>query len=151
MWKRDLHSLTPDSACVAGIMRLLTTMNAILPGADTTWITTDIQLWTLVESCVGLICSCMPVVGPLFAPQSDKTKSYFSNRSKTGQTSSKPATAGRSGIGVSSFSHHSSKSWLTSKVDRCDNDEDEVQLRPIEHVRNGNVTIEHSYLDVEKA
>ncbi|KAF4121950.1 hypothetical protein GMORB2_1790 [Geosmithia morbida] len=52
-------------AIIAGIIRLTSTLSAVGLGADVTWITADIYMWTAVEGGVGLICACMPTIGPL--------------------------------------------------------------------------------------
>ncbi|KAI0190869.1 hypothetical protein F4808DRAFT_399171 [Astrocystis sublimbata] len=83
-------------AIAAGITRLAESVSVTKKDADSTWITSDIYLWTVIEAGVGLFCSCLPVIGPFFGLIRDKASSYFSNRSsrKTFQSftdqSSKP-------------------------------------------------------------
>lgn len=68
-------------------MRLVSTLAAIKLNADTTWITADIYMWTAVEAGVGLICACMPIMGPLFGIAGRKmtqaaSSSYHNSRSR---------------------------------------------------------------------
>ena len=63
-----------SSACIAGILRLTTTI-AVRASTDATWDTVNIYLWTAVEAAVGLVCSCFPVVSPLFTFIKEKIRS----------------------------------------------------------------------------
>ncbi|KAH7031688.1 uncharacterized protein B0I36DRAFT_324432 [Microdochium trichocladiopsis] len=68
-------------AVAAGCVRLDSSVQAIELDADTTWITADIYMWTAVEAGVGLICACLPVIGPLFGLVKDRVSSYIISRS----------------------------------------------------------------------
>ncbi|KAI1299553.1 hypothetical protein F5Y03DRAFT_408721 [Xylaria venustula] len=68
-------------AVAAGLTRLSQSVSVTREDADSTWITADIYLWTVIEAGVGLICSCLPVVGPFFGFIKDKANSYLSDRS----------------------------------------------------------------------
>ena len=39
---------------------------AVNNSTDSTWINTEIQLWTTMECCIGLVCACLPCIMPLF-------------------------------------------------------------------------------------
>lgn len=69
-----------SSAVAAGCVRLDSSLQAIQLNADTTWITVDIYMWTIVEMGVGLVCSCLPVIGPLFGLVKDRISSYIISR-----------------------------------------------------------------------
>jgi len=68
-------------ACIAGIVRLTQTLSAVKPGADTTWVTAEIYMWTAIEAGVGLICACLPIIGPLIGLLRERITSYMSHRS----------------------------------------------------------------------
>ncbi|KAI0867335.1 hypothetical protein GGS24DRAFT_515889 [Hypoxylon argillaceum] len=72
---------TGTFAIAAGLTRLSQSVSVTREGADSTWITADIYLWTVIEAGVGLVCSCLPVIGPIFGLIKDKASSYLSNRS----------------------------------------------------------------------
>jgi hypothetical protein len=69
------------SAISASFVRLSQTHKAVQLNADTTCIMADLYMWTLVEAGVGLTCSCLPVIGPLFALIRDKMTLYMVPRS----------------------------------------------------------------------
>ena len=71
---------TLSSAVAAGCVRLDSSLQATELNADQTWITVDIYMWTIVEMGVGLICSCLPVIGPLFGLVKDRISSYIISR-----------------------------------------------------------------------
>ncbi|KAI1337121.1 hypothetical protein F5Y15DRAFT_426036 [Xylariaceae sp. FL0016] len=64
-------------AIAAGFIRLHSTLEATQLHADTTWVTADIYMWTAVEAGVGLICSCLPVIEPLFGLAKRTMTSYL--------------------------------------------------------------------------
>ena len=87
-----------SSACIAGIVRLTKTLSAVKPGADTTWVTAEIYMWTAIEAGVALICACLPIIGPLIGLLREKITSYISSRStrKATQDSTGDTSGGRS-------------------------------------------------------
>ncbi|KAI1346012.1 hypothetical protein F5Y01DRAFT_322422 [Xylaria sp. FL0043] len=67
-------------AIAAGLTRLSQSVSVRRQNIDSTWITADIYLWTVIEAGVGLICSCLPVIGPFFGLIKDRASCYLSNR-----------------------------------------------------------------------
>ncbi|KAL1863910.1 hypothetical protein Daus18300_008059 [Diaporthe australafricana] len=65
---------------VASFVRLDGSRQAVKLDADATWIMADLYIWTLVEAGVALICSCLPVVAPIFSMVKDKITSYVSSK-----------------------------------------------------------------------
>ncbi|KFH47793.1 hypothetical protein ACRE_012880 [Hapsidospora chrysogenum ATCC 11550] len=99
-------------AIAAGVVRLVSTLAAIKLNADTTWITADIYMWTAVEAGVGLICACMPIMGPLFGIAGRRmtqaaSSSYRNSRSRGG---------GGGGGGDRSWNHAKSDTGGGSKA-----------------------------------
>ncbi|KAF2756048.1 hypothetical protein EJ05DRAFT_502515 [Pseudovirgaria hyperparasitica] len=83
-------------AITAGLLRLSNSYLSIDPNADVTWVLADINLWTIAEACVGIICASMPVIGPLFGLVKDNVRSYLSKQSLESGTHGIPLS-GRSG------------------------------------------------------
>ncbi|KAJ4393002.1 hypothetical protein N0V93_002206 [Gnomoniopsis smithogilvyi] len=91
LWKLQLKRLqkfalflvfaTGAFSIAASFIRLSQTHKATELNADTTWIIGDLYMWTLVEAGVGLICSCLPVIGPLFGLVREKMTSYLASLS----------------------------------------------------------------------
>lgn len=81
------------SAIAAGIVRLVTTLSATKLNADTTWVTADIYMWTAAEAGVGLICACLPTMGPLFG-LAKKKMTEASHRSSQSRKSQREKTKG---------------------------------------------------------
>ena len=55
----------------------------------------DLYIWTSVEAGVALICSCLPVVGPIFSMVKDKITSYVTSKhSQSGSSDSKELDSG---------------------------------------------------------
>ncbi|KAI9808067.1 MAG: hypothetical protein M1826_004364 [Phylliscum demangeonii] len=54
-------------ACVAAAVRLgfVAHLGASTDAPDITWFTVDPLNWSLIEPCVGIICACLPALGPL--------------------------------------------------------------------------------------
>ena len=53
-----------DRACVASIVRVTSFDQVDLD--DITWTFVDVATWTAIEQSVGIICACLPTMGPLF-------------------------------------------------------------------------------------
>jgi hypothetical protein len=111
-------------------VRLVSTLAAIKLNADTTWITADIYMWTAVEAGVGLICACMPIMGPLFGIAGRKmtqaaSSSYRNSRSRGGDRSYNNAKSGSkasNNFSRRSIHHHN------SSVAKCDSGGSTVNL-----------------------
>ncbi|KAL8912158.1 MAG: hypothetical protein Q9171_002792 [Xanthocarpia ochracea] len=62
-------------ACVAGILRFVSTIATIGNGTDTTYSTAPTFIWTAIEAAVGLMCACFPIIGPIFSLTLEKLRS----------------------------------------------------------------------------
>lgn len=67
-------------ACVAGIARLVATLNNYVQGTHETYNMALVFIWTSVEAGVQLFCACLPIVGPLSAITYRKASSIYSSR-----------------------------------------------------------------------
>ncbi|MCJ1351259.1 MAG: hypothetical protein MMC33_001243 [Icmadophila ericetorum] len=61
-------------ASSAGILRLVTTFGSISDPFDFTWTTGETLTWIAVESNLGLVCACFPVIAPLIPFKSLSTR-----------------------------------------------------------------------------
>ncbi|MCJ1249410.1 hypothetical protein MMC30_006634 [Trapelia coarctata] len=56
--------------CVSSIVRLYYLTQYLNPSAeqliDFTYYLTNLCIWTAIEPCLGVICACLPVLGPVF-------------------------------------------------------------------------------------
>ncbi|KAI0023076.1 hypothetical protein F4780DRAFT_127176 [Xylariomycetidae sp. FL0641] len=72
----------------ASITHMVFAISATRLDADTTWITAQIYLWTAVESSVGLICACLPTLGPVIVTANKAIAFVLSEISLLGRSSS---------------------------------------------------------------
>ncbi|TAQ83145.1 hypothetical protein B7494_g8530 [Chlorociboria aeruginascens] len=85
-------------ACVASILRFVSTLTVVNNTSDTTWDAVPVYTWTPVEAAVGLLCACFPVIGPLFSMFKTKlttmvtSQPYGSNTAGYAQTREKDTT-----------------------------------------------------------
>ncbi|KAI4260462.1 MAG: hypothetical protein L6R42_004053 [Xanthoria sp. 1 TBL-2021] len=49
--------------CIASIMRFYY-LESVGKGADPTWDNVDVTIWSTVEPCIGVVCACLPIMGP---------------------------------------------------------------------------------------
>lgn len=52
------------SACVAGVVRIYF-LTSMFTSADPTWTQADGFIWSSIESCIGIVCACLPTLRPL--------------------------------------------------------------------------------------
>jgi hypothetical protein len=106
-------------AIAAGIVRLTRSLEAIRLGADVTWITADIYIWTAVEAGVGLICACLPVIGPLFGIARKLIVTYMSDYSSRSRRSHQqlPSKSDSSWFGSSNKSQRSTVKTGDNTID----------------------------------
>ncbi|MCJ1312975.1 hypothetical protein MMC25_006651 [Agyrium rufum] len=60
--------------CIASVVRLYYLAKYLNPSysatGDITYDITDIIIWSAIEPCVGIICACLPTLGPIFRTHS---------------------------------------------------------------------------------
>ncbi|CAO1599702.1 hypothetical protein XANCAGTX0491_003418 [Xanthoria calcicola] len=89
--------------CVASIMRFYY-LESVGKGVDPTWDNVDVMIWSTVEPCVGVVCACLPVMGPLLRTHiMSFTTSVFRSDSKWSKEAS-------SGFSAQSGSAHTGAS-----------------------------------------
>ncbi|KAL8860981.1 MAG: hypothetical protein Q9178_002494 [Gyalolechia marmorata] len=88
--------------CIAGILRFYYLKN-YAQGRDPLYEMTNIGIWSAVEPCIGVVCACLPIMGPLLRTHiftfttsvfrsrkwSKGTSSGFSGQSGSGKTGSR--------------------------------------------------------------
>ncbi|KAI0885362.1 uncharacterized protein GGS22DRAFT_163511 [Annulohypoxylon maeteangense] len=57
-------------------------------GVDGNWIIADIYLWAVIENSIGLICACLPIIGPLIVTIKDAILLYTTGSSPLGNAES---------------------------------------------------------------
>lgn len=69
-------------ACVASILRFVSTLTLVSHDTDTTWNAVGVYLWTSIEAAIGLMCACFPVIGPLFAVFRTKVAATMASKTR---------------------------------------------------------------------
>ncbi|KAL8842366.1 MAG: hypothetical protein Q9176_002755 [Flavoplaca citrina] len=87
--------------CIASIMRFYYLENVGLEG-DPTWDMVDVFIWSTVEPGIGVVCACLPVMGPLLRTHiMSFTTSVFRSRKRSKGASS--GFSAQSGSGKGAF------------------------------------------------
>lgn len=66
-----------NSTCITSIVRLYYLVQYLSPAAqaseDFTYDLANIIIWSAIEPCFGIICACLPTLGPIFRGRSPES------------------------------------------------------------------------------
>lgn len=68
-------NISTPSVCVASILRILAFRKS--NQADPTYTTIDTAAWSSVEQSLGILCACLPTLGPLFGTRATEKKRTY--------------------------------------------------------------------------
>ncbi|KAL8995930.1 MAG: hypothetical protein Q9169_004431 [Polycauliona sp. 2 TL-2023] len=73
--------------CVASILRFYY-LEHVDTVSDPTWDNVDTLLWTTIEPCIGVVCACLPIMGPLLRTHiASLSSSIFRSRKHSNNSS----------------------------------------------------------------
>ncbi|KAL8725597.1 MAG: hypothetical protein Q9166_007262 [cf. Caloplaca sp. 2 TL-2023] len=75
--------------CITSIIRFYY-LEALGHGSDPSWDNVNAAIWSTVEPCIGIVCACLPIMGPLLRTHivSFSTSAFRSRSKKSRQASS---------------------------------------------------------------